>query len=177
MRCCYFQFQRFLMCNFTSMAQKVEEMRNSNCCDMWSRANMHYISQHMHKDVRYIYDFRVFFFHTPPTTTRRMRPFNDKPCDFFSTHETFVIRAASLNRERRYGCREYLMGRLVSVTGQGQVIFLLCGDHSDGDAETNCECVQNGGIAFISINKETFYLQIFVFFSPPRRIFLYTPCD
>lgn len=80
-------------------------------------------------------------------------------------HETFVMHAASLKGDRRYGFREHLMGRLVSVTGQGQVISLLCGDHSDGGAETNCECVQNGGIAFISINKETFSFRILYFFS------------
>lgn len=53
------------------------------------------------------------------------------------------------------------MGRLVPVTGCGQVIFLLCRDHSDDGGKTNCECVPNGGIAFISINKETFSFQIF----------------
>lgn len=105
---------------------------------------------------------------------RRMRPFKLEPCDFWSVHETFVMHAASLNRDRRYGCTEYLMGRLVSVTGQGQVIFLLCGDHSDGGAETNCECVQNGDIAFISNNKETFSFRILSFF---LRCFFFALCD
>lgn len=106
----------------------------------------------------YAYDAEsVFFF-------RRMRPFTLEPCDFWSVHETFVMHGASLNRDSRYGWREYLMGRLVSVTGQGQVIFLLCGDHSDGGAATNCECVQNGGTAFISIKKETFSFRIIYFF-------------
>lgn len=38
----------------------------------------------------------------------------------------------------------------------GQVISLLWKDLSDGCGETNCDSMQNGGITFMFINKETF---------------------
>lgn len=49
----------------------------------------------------------------------------------------------------------------------GQVISLPWKDLSDGFGETNCDSMQNGGITFIFINKETFsssvpFLKIFL---------------
>lgn len=40
---------------------------------------------------------------------------------------------------------------------EGQVISLPRKDWSDGCSETNYDCMQNGGITFIFVNKETFF--------------------
>lgn len=55
------------------------------------------------------------------------------------------------------------MERQDSVTDGGQVISLLWKDLADGGGETNCNSMQNGGITFIFINKETFSFS-FTFF-------------
>lgn len=47
---------------------------------------------------------------------------------------------------------------------KGQVISLPRKDWSDGCSETNYDCMQNGGITFIFVNKETFFSR---FASPP----------
>lgn len=48
----------------------------------------------------------------------------------------------------------------------GQVISLPRKDWSDGCSETNYDSMQNGGITFIFINKETFFSCCAFFFSP-----------
>lgn len=48
------------------------------------------------------------------------------------------------------------MERRDSVTDGGQVISLHWKDLSHGCAETNCSSMQNGGITFIFVDKETF---------------------
>lgn len=50
---------------------------------------------------------------------------------------------------------------------KGQVISLPRKDWSDGCSETNYDCMQNGGITFIFVNKETFFSR-FAFFFPLR---------
>ncbi len=55
------------------------------------------------------------------------------------------------------------MERQDSVTDGGQVIFLPWKDLSDGCGETNCDSMQNGGITFIFINKETFSFSVTFF--------------
>lgn len=55
------------------------------------------------------------------------------------------------------------MVRQDSVTDQGQVISLLWKDLSEACGGTNCDSMQNGGITFIFINKETFSFSVTFF--------------
>lgn len=101
-----------------------------------------------------------------------MDPFNLAPCDFHSVHEIFVMPAAFLSDCVLLEQRQPLWFQRVP-NGEtrfchrcGQVILLLWKDHSDGCSETNCDCMQNGGITFISVNKETFsftYIPVFFY--------------
>lgn len=50
---------------------------------------------------------------------------------------------------------------------EGQVISLPRMDWSDGCSETNYDCMQNGGITFIFVNKETFFSRYAFPLRPP----------